>query len=432
LIRLISTNWTIFPMALSEKYFAVLLYGRRIGTLRQQGDYTLFGFNESYLVDPQRPVLGLRFEENLRKPYASALRLPRWFSNLLPEGPLREWIAADRHVALDREMELLAQVGHDLPGAIQVVEAEGPDEHGNWQDGDAIVDTSASIAATNISPWRFSLAGVALKFSMLARGDRLTVPAVGEHGDWLVKFPDYRFSDVPRNEFAMMSLARSAGINIPEIRLVHRDELNGLPARMWPNAEEWAYAIRRFDRLPDEHRSAVHIEDFAQIRDKYPQAKYEGTFETVAAIAYRGRDLEALREVTRRLSFSVMIGNGDAHLKNWSLIYPDRRIPTLSPAYDLVSTVQYRDAADAPEDLGLKFCGTKRFEAIRFSSFALLEARLDRRFSKVGGELEDIAAETTRALADAWPQHCEKLADNAALAMGITRWIEARFKSMGS
>lgn len=432
MIRLTSTNWTIFPMALSVKYFAVLLHGRRIGTLRQRGDYTLFGFNESYLVDPVRPVLGLRFEENLQNPYASALRLPRWFSNLLPEGPLREWIAADRHVALDREMELLAQVGHDLPGAIQVVEADGPDEHGNWQDSDALADTSATTVADNISPWRFSLAGVALKFSMLAQGDRLTVPAADEHGDWLVKFPDYRFPDVPRNEFAMMSLARSSGINVPEIRLVHRDELDGLPARMWPNTEEWAYAIRRFDRLSGEYHGAVHIEDFAQVRDKYPQAKYEGTFETVAAIAYRGTDLDALREVARRLSFSIMIGNGDAHLKNWSLVYPDQRIPTLSPAYDLVSTVQYRDPLDSPEDLGLKFCGTKRFEAIRFSSFALLETRLDRRFNKVGGGLEDVATETARALIDAWPQHREILAGNSALAAGITRWIEERFKSMRS
>src|SRR5262249_20179877 len=153
----------------------------------------------------------------------------------------------------------------------------------------------------NTSPWRFSLAGVALKFSMLAHGDRLTVPAVGEHGDWLVKVSDFPFPDVPRHEFTMMSLAPSVGIQVPVIRLVHRDELDGLPSTMWPNTETWAYAVRRFDRLTNKRRSAVHIEDFAQVRDKYPQAKYEGSFETVAALAYRGRDLKALHEVARRL-----------------------------------------------------------------------------------------------------------------------------------
>lgn len=323
-----------------EVYYAVNLYGRRVGTLCQRGDHTRFSFTEEYLSNDDRPVLGLRFEEKLRAPYAAALRLPRWFSNLLPEGPLREWIATDRGVALDREMELLAQVGHDLPGAVQVVPATGPDENWKWSDEPAAPKAQTEVG-DGVSPWRFSLAGVALKFSMLSLGDRLTVPAAGQHGDWLVKFPDYRFADLPINEFAMMSLARDIGVDTPQVRLVHRDELEGLPSRMWPNSELWAYAVRRFDRRPDAARAAVHIEDFAQVRDKYPNAKYEGTFETVAALAYRGRDLRALREMARRLAFSVMIGNGDAHLKNWSLIYPDRRVPTLSPVYDLVSTTAY-------------------------------------------------------------------------------------------
>ncbi len=53
---------------LTEKYFAVLLHGRRIGTLCQKGDHTRFAFHPSYLDDPHRPVLGLRFEENLERP----------------------------------------------------------------------------------------------------------------------------------------------------------------------------------------------------------------------------------------------------------------------------------------------------------------------------------------------------------------------------
>jgi serine/threonine-protein kinase HipA len=327
-------------------------------------------------------------------------------------------------------MELLAQVGHDLPGAIQVVGTDGCDELPDWQGTDVVGDLGGGPAGSDASPWRFSLAGVALKFSMLAHGDRLTVPAAGEYGDWLVKFPDHRFPDVPRNEFAMMSLARSAGIEVPEIRLVHRDELDGLPARMWPNAEKWAYAIRRFDRLGDERRSAVHIEDFAQVRDKYPQAKYEGTFETVAALAYRGQDLRALREVARRLAFCVMIGNGDAHLKNWSLIYRDQRVPTLSPAYDLVSTVVYHDVADAAEGLGLKFCGTKRFEAVRLKSFTLLEARLDHRFGTTGGALTDVVAETVQRVVESWPEARETLAGNPRLADGVASWISQRHKSL--
>ncbi|MEU7987813.1 HipA domain-containing protein [Streptosporangium canum] len=419
-------NWKTPLMALPEKFYAVLLHRRRIGTLCQKGDHTRFLLNEGYLNDPRRPVLGLRFEEGLRKPYASALRLPKWFSNLLPEGPLRQWIAEDRGVSLDREMELLAQVGHDLPGAVQVLPADGPDGGWEWHEGDFLPAGDRDSVNAGSSPWRFSLAGVALKFSMLARGDRLTVPAAGERGDWLVKFPDYRYEDVPLNEYTLMSLATAVGIDVPEVRLIHRDELDGLPARMWPNKEQWAYAVKRFDRLDDDRRTPVHIEDFAQVRDVYPEAKYESNFETVAALAYRGRDMMALREMARRLIFSVLVGNGDAHLKNWSLIYLNTRVPTLSPAYDLVSTAFYREPDDGSEDLGLKFCGSKRFEDVGLSSFNSLESRLDTRFGRTEAGLVDITAEVVERVVSKWPQYRELLADSPALRNGIDAWLAER------
>lgn len=412
---------------LPETYYAVLLHSRRIGTLCQKGDYTRFIVNEAYVTDPQRPVLGLRFEENLRAPYASALRLPHWFSNLLPEGPLREWIADDRGVSLDREMELLAQVGHDLPGAVQVLPADGPDDGWEWPDAEHSGPEGKRPGGTygfpsSDSPWRFSLAGIALKFSMLARGDRLTVPTAGVHGDWLVKFPDYRHPDVPRNEFTMMSLARSTGLDVPDIRLMHRDELEGLPDRMWPNDEQWAYAVRRFDRTRDELRTPVHIEDFAQVRNKYPQDKYQSTFETVAAIAYRGHDVDSLREAVRRIAFSVTVGNGDAHLKNWSLIYRDQRVPSLSPVYDLVSTAPY-SPSDEPEDLGLKFGGSKSFTRVKLAAFDRLEGALNHRFGTTGARLVEEAVQTIERTRALWPQHEEHLADNQSLRKAIESWI---------
>jgi serine/threonine-protein kinase HipA len=408
---------------LPEIYHGVLLHGRRVGTLCQKGDYTRFVINERYLEDPARPVLGLRFEENLRAPYSSALRLPKWFSNLLPEGPLREWIADERGVSLDREMELLAQVGHDLPGAVQVLPTEGPDEGWEWQEpSESGAPSVGAYGDRESSPWRFSLAGVALKFSMLAQGDRLTVPAAGTPGDWLVKFPDYRHSDVPRNEFAIMSLAKAVGLDVPDIRLLHRDELDGLPNRMWPNSEEWAYAVRRFDRSSDGSRSRIHIEDLAQVRDKYPRDKYQSTFETVAATCYRGRDVDSLREAVRRIAFSVAVGNGDAHLKNWSLIYRDTRTPSLSPAYDLVSTVPYAPR-DEPEDLGLKFCGSKRFESARINGFDRLEGALDRRFGPTEAHLAAVAESIVRAVRAEWPAYEDVLASNPSLRNAVGSWI---------
>ncbi|MCC2265795.1 MULTISPECIES: type II toxin-antitoxin system HipA family toxin [Streptomyces] len=409
---------------LPEVFHAVLLHGVRVGTLCQRGDHTRFVLHQSYVENPSRPVLGLRFEEDLTGSYAAALRLPRWFSNLLPEGPLREWIAQDRGVSLDREMELLAQVGHDLPGAVQVLAADGPDDGWEWSEASIALKAGGSArAAGGESPWRFSLAGVALKFSLLARGDRLTVPVGGELGDWLVKFPDYRHAHVPRNEFAMMSLAKQVGMDVPDVRLVHRDELEGIPDRMWPNQEEWAYAVRRFDRSPQPGRARIHIEDFAQVKDVYPIDKYNSSFETVVSYAYRGHDGEALREAVRRIAFSVVVGNGDAHLKNWSLIYRDQITPSLSPVYDLVSTIPYTPS-DEVEDLGLKLSGSKRFEVVNAASFTRLERRLDHRFGTTGAKLGEIAVQTAEHVLEEWPAHEHLLSEVPDIRRSVTTWIQ--------
>ena len=356
-------------MALPEEFFGVWLRDLRIGTLVRRGDYTRFLLAESYLSDPNRPVLGLLFEQDLLARHAAALRLPPWFSNLLPEGILREWIAAERHVSAQREMELLAQVGHDLAGAVRIrhVEPTFEREEESFETAASEPETFAPAAV----PWRFSLAGVALKFSMLLQQDRLTLPATGVGGDWIVKLPDRSYPNVPHNEYAMMRLAWMVGIDVPEVRLVHRDQLDGLPGHVWAQGEDLAYAVRRFDRGPN--RELIHIEDLAQIRGFYPDRKYAGNYETIAALVYRGHDVASLQEFARRLTFSILISNGDAHLKNWSLIYTEPRVPRISPAYDLVSTRFYMGA---DEGMGLPFGGVRQYERVRLKTFERLESRL--------------------------------------------------------
>jgi serine/threonine-protein kinase HipA len=421
-------------MSLVESSFGVWLRDRRAGTLHRRGDFTWFVFNDDYRSDPQRPVLGLVFEQDLTArqhpghrfampwdPAALALRLPPWFSNLLPEGPLRQWIADDRGVSADREMELLAQVGHDLPGAVQVIpEGDVPSlDVGRGHDEEI---QPATTSPRQPAGWRFSLAGVGLKFSMVAKDDRLTLPAFGEGGDWIVKMPDRIYPEVPRNEFTMMSLAGASGIEVPPVRLVHRDEIDGIPDNVWPASEEWAYAVRRFDR--DERRGLVHIEDLAQVRNVYPDQKYTGSFQTVASLVYRRHDLPALAEFARRLAFIVLISNGDAHLKNWSLIYRDPRSPTLSPAYDLVSTAPYR-LQHGPEDLGLRLFRSKRFSSVTLSSFARLQDRLGATDADLVGTVVHLVDEVRAH----WPEHSGHFVD-PALRDAVAHGIEAHRKTL--
>ena len=216
--------------------FGVWIGDRRAGAIQRVGDRTRFSLDLDYRDDPDRPVLGLLFEDRPERIHSASVRVAPWFSNLLPEGMLRDWIAAERDVNRQREMELLAQVGHDLPGAVRVLpQGEVPIES-VWTDEP---DTYAIEPTDDFDRpgIRFSLAGVAMKFSMLLRQDRLTIPAHGDGGDWIVKTPDSRFRDVPLNEFAMMSLAHAVGIEVPEIMLVPRERVDQrLPASMWPTA----------------------------------------------------------------------------------------------------------------------------------------------------------------------------------------------------
>ncbi|MFT4216103.1 MAG: HipA domain-containing protein [Micropruina sp.] len=380
---------------IQQNYYGVWLHEYRVGTLSQKGDHTRFVFDEDYLNSANRPVLGLHFEQDLTAKHSRALRLPEWFSNLLPEGILRDWIARDRQVSPTREMELLAQVGHDLPGAVRVREIDSPTaDTEQWPE----MDTSDPAGSSPPGTWKFSLAGVALKFSMLQDRDRLTLPAADQRGDWIVKLPDREFPQVPRNEYAMMRLAALAGIDVPQVELVHRDSVDGLPETVWPTGEEWAYSIRRFDRTAT--RGLIHIEDLAQVRNFFPEHKYDGTFETVAALIYRNRQLADLQEFVRRLTFGVLIGNGDAHLKNWSLIYRTPTRPQLAPAYDLVSTGYYRQLSGrGEEDLALKFGGRRHFGSLSLASFDRLDARLAR-----SGSLAEVALATVRSVHAHWPR----------------------------
>lgn len=392
-----------------EAVHAVLLKGNRIGSILQRGDVARFVFEPGYWDDPNRHVLGLWFEDDPRRSPKAALRLPPWFSNLLPEGTLREWIARDQGVSADRELQLLLRIGRDLPGAVEVVASDAV------FDPDLLKEPhrSATPEVGRNARWKFSLAGVGLKFSLLKQNERLTIPASDELGDWIVKLPDARYADVPTNEFATMTLARAVGIDVPEVALVHRDDLPVLPARAWPSPEKLAFAIARFDRIRDGER--IHIEDLAQVRGFYDNAKYTGSFETVGALIYRNRDLDSLREFVRRLTFNVLIGNGDAHLKNWSLIYLDGRVPTLSPAYDLVSTAPYA-SPDEPDDFGLSFGGTKVMDRISRTTFRQFQDKL----SLGATDVLDVVDETVARFQTAWPDA------RPIFPTFVDHWIEGR------
>lgn len=376
---------------------SVQIHGYPVGVInRLAGDKYVFSLVEEYINDPKRPTLSLSLKSQdnnlITSLRAYRSRLPPFFANVLPEGHLRTYLAQRANVKPEHEFFLLATLGADLPGALTVTPlemnlpiAENPAGHDN--------DFKEAIL-------RFSLAGIQLKFSaILESSGGLTIPANGIGGSWIVKLPSNRFALVPENEFVMLALAREIGITIPANHLMNINDISGLPEDVIQMKGK-VLAIERFDRSKNGKR--IHMEDFAQVFGLFPNNKYDArSYANIAAVLWAETGETGTYEFIQRLIFSVLIGNADMHLKNWSLLYPDKQTPTLSPAYDFVSTLPY-----IPNDqLALNFGSSRSLSEIRPEQI--------RRFADTArlsvNPITQLVMETIERTVNAWKKLDEKM-----------------------
>lgn len=344
------------PAADPIQTLEIYLNNVQVGTLvRTPGDFNAFSLAPDYRNLPNPPILSLSLRSangGFRpdpKPYAS--KLPPFFANLLPEDKLRE--AMEKHHAAQvrpgNDFDLLAALGGDLPGAVRAVPPAGT--------------PAAASAIAQPEKLRFSLAGVQMKLSVWKNSGKqggLTLAVGNESGQYIAKFPSMNLPALSENEFAMLALAEKLGMDVPERELIEKKDFEGIPAEFTTISDDKVLLIRRFDRGEDNKR--IHIEDFAQVFDKYPGQKYEGAaYHNIADVLNQAVSFEAAIEFVKRLAFSAVIGNGDMHLKNWSLIYPgDGSAPALAPIYDVLSTIAYIPG----DSLALSLGGVKPFKAL--------------------------------------------------------------------
>lgn len=344
----------------------VLLNDAKVGTIvRTPGDFNAFSFEDSYRATGGFPVLSLSFRAangGLRKdPKPVARSLPAFFANLLPEDKLRE--AMEKHhagsVRAGNDFDLLVALGSDLPGAVRVVPSDG-----------TVVSLGHFSVPTPKA--RFSLAGVQMKLSVIkntGKGGGLTLPLGDDQGSYIAKFPSTSFPGVSENEYANLALAEAIGMEVPERELVQQSEFEGIPKEFETLSDGKVLLVKRFDRGANGER--IHIEDFAQVFGVYPSRKYEGgAYHDIAAALNVAVSSAAALEFVRRLALATITGNGDMHLKNWSLIYRgagDK--PQLAPVYDVLSTIPYIPA----DTMALSLGGERPFKALnvqRWKAFA--------------------------------------------------------------
>ncbi|MFH1470097.1 MAG: type II toxin-antitoxin system HipA family toxin [Pseudomonadota bacterium] len=364
---------------------SVSLRGRTVGWL----DY--FAGEEAYrlefapgwLSDPDREVLAQQYEDLLPEPVESR-GLPQWFQEILPQGPLRGFLT--RRLGLEEfdEFELLLALGADLPGAVTVAPCAPRSTARRPQVPPPRPPPSPGMRLA------FSLAGVQWKLSVKKNGRGLVVPARGEGGDWIAKFHDPTYPDLPRIEFATTEWAAASGIPTPATRLGRVEEFEELPPGI-PLGDGTVFLSERFDRAP-----LVHMEDFAQVLGRADQ--FRGTAEEVGVVLH-ALDPRSTKTYIERLVFFTLCGNGDAHLKNWAIRYPDGRTAELSPAYDIVPTILFLEG----QGLVLPLGGTSEFGALTLRSFRRLAEVCRLPLSDVQEWGADMETRTRRAWKDGRP-----------------------------
>jgi serine/threonine-protein kinase HipA len=173
---------------------------------------------------------------------------------------------------------------------------------------------------------RTTLSGVQRKISVNLSADRQTLQVALGPGRFILKPQASTFPELPENELVTLRVAEMAGINIPPCGLLALAD------------GSMAYVARRFDRL--ESGQKLRQEDFCQLAEYPPKRKYDGSAELCARLVRQYATEPAIESLKlfRQMFFCWWTGNGDAHLKNFSLLIGVDGIVQLSPAYDLLCT----------------------------------------------------------------------------------------------
>jgi serine/threonine-protein kinase HipA len=317
----------------------VYLSGRRAGRLIRKDNGNLqFRYDPDYAGPAISQALPVQRDAH---PHAVCRAV---FGGLLLEGEAREALARNLGVSVGNDYALLGELGGDCAGAITLLEPDVPlpNEVQLKPLDDGQLDVllrelpQRPLAANPEEGIRLSLAGAQPKLPVIIENGEVALPlnaaAATTH---IVKPEPARFPGLVDNESFCMELARAVGLPVALTR--KRTTVSGLSYLL----------VERYDRdLTTEPIRRLHQEDVCQALGRSSERKYQAEGgptvpETVELLrncsSVPAQDLPTF---WRALVFNWLIGNCDAHAKNFSLLY-DTGAPTLAPLYDLVSTTAY-------------------------------------------------------------------------------------------
>ncbi|WP_426563197.1 type II toxin-antitoxin system HipA family toxin [Angustibacter sp. McL0619] len=306
----------------------------RLAARLQRGQGTIsFAYDADYLAGDGSSV-ATSLPASDQPVVTSGGAVPPYFAGLLPEGRRLTSLRQAVKTSSDDELTLLLAVGRDAVGDVQVVPSgEQPTA------AEALITVDRSFAEVRFADV-LDAAGIVDPVALAGVQDKasarmLSVPVTQAGRRYILKVDPPEYPHVVENEAYFLGRAAGARWPVVQAEVVH--DATGRPGLL----------VQRFDRVagPDGSTLALAVEDAGQVLGIYPADKYRVTAEAVT----RGlsevcaSQVVAAREIFRQLCFAWLTGNGDVHAKNLSVLATASGEWRVSPAYDLPSTLPYRD-----------------------------------------------------------------------------------------
>lgn len=306
----------------------------RAGTLLREDHAVVFRYLPDYVAGGGEPVaFHLPLDAGEVRAYGGSV--PSFFAGLLPEGARLGALVARVKTSADDMLSLLVAVGGDTVGDVRVV-AAGTDvshlrplvEVSGWDSADFEELFALSVSTDPERADLHGIPGVQEKVSAAVISFPVTAPGAPQ----ILKLTPPPFPRLVENESFFMRMAADCGLEVARTHVVHdRAGRSGL-------------LVERFDRVPaPDGMLRLHQEDGCQLCDAFPADKYRLRLVRIAEQVQRFATTRtlALRDLVRLVAFSALIGNEDLHAKNISVHRTADGVVTLTPAYDLLSTLPY-------------------------------------------------------------------------------------------
>ena len=397
-----------------------------------------FRYLPEYLEDPEGAALSVRLP--LRKEPFSADRTAVFFDGLLPEGFTRRSVAQWMHADERDYLSILHGLGKECLGAICITE-DGESltafyEPVSDQQVRDLAAEGTSKSAELVTKSHLSLTGASGKAGLYysSEHDRWYLPVGTAPSTHIVKQSHIRLDGIVANEQLSLLTAERCGISTPKSFIINTGS---------GGENEVLLATKRFDRMIEGSTGTIcglpvparlHQEDFAQAMGIPSSGKYEHN-----ADGYMKKMFDVLRmyasdpiadqlKLWDMIVFDYLLGNTDAHLKNFSLLYdPGIRSLRLAPAYDILSTAIYEQST---RDMAFSIGGACSLDDISRDSFikAAEENRLGRklavdRFDRICRQFRDALEYSARIMAAGGFVNAPKLADRILECGGIKKYI---------